>query len=135
VKPARIIDLPPPGRLFVAACRAGAADLKDGAAWQDGELLALCDAAGLRRCAAARLGACVAFLILEASARPFLLSPGDPALSDDEATLAVAVTAAAAKGSNWREVAAWLPARRRMQGLTLLALVNQDLATWPAGVA
>lgn len=125
--------LPPPGRLFVAACRAGQADLHAGVPWEEGELLALCDAAGLRRCAAARLGACIAFLLREACAGPPCLAPqGCPCLTAAEMTLAAAVAGAppAAERAARRIVAGWLPARRRVQGLALLALAAGDLAAW-----
>jgi hypothetical protein len=126
--------LHPAARLFVAACRAGLADLRSGASWEEGELLALCDAAGLRRCAAARIGACVAFLLREAAAGPPCLSPpGCACLSAAETALGAAIVAPpGTERAARRAVAGWLPVRRRLQGLTLLALATGDLEAWGA---
>jgi len=86
--------LPPAGRLLVAACRLGEADLRAGLAWPDSELLALCDAAGLQRCAAARLGAFVAFLLREAGGGqglPGLRAPGCHRIGGPEPILAACI--------------------------------------------
>ena len=124
--------LPPEARLLVAACRAGQADLRAGCCWEDGELLALCDAAGLRRCAAARLGAFVCFLLREAAAQPPCLAPpGCAGLSAPEMVLAAAVSGPPpAERAARRIIAGWWPMRRRIQGIALLALAVQDLAAW-----
>ena len=124
--------LPPGARLLVAACRAGQADLRAGTPWEEGELLALCDAVGLRRCAAARLGAFVCFLLREAAAHPPGLAPqGCCRVSVAEGLLAAAVSGpSAAERDARRIIATWWPMRRRIQGLALLALAAQDLAAW-----
>lgn len=121
--------LPPEARLLVAACRAGQADLRAGAAWEEGELLALCDAAGLRRCAAARLGALVHVLLREAASPPCLAPPGCACLSAAETALAAALAGPPAAR---RSLAGWWPARRHVQGMTLLVLAAQDLTAWAA---
>ena len=125
-------DLPPPGRLFVAALRAGRTDLRTGCAWADGELLALCDAAGLRRCAAARVGACAAFLLREATVDPLCLgASGCAGVTGSETALAAAIAGSPpAVHAARRMVAGWLPVRRRLPGLVLLDLAAQDLAAW-----
>ncbi len=124
--------LPPEARLLVAAVRAGQADLRNGTPWEEGEMLALCDAVGLRRCAAARLGAFVCFLLREAAAHPPALAPqGCCGLTAAERTLAAAVSGPdAAERAARRIVAGWWPMRRRIQGIALLALAVQDLAAW-----
>lgn len=121
--------LPPAARLLIAACRAGQADLRAGAGWEEGELLALCDAAGLRRCAAARLGAFVHLLLREAAAPPGLAPPGCACLSAAETALAAALAGPPAAR---RSLGGWWPARRRVQGMTLLVLAAEDLAAWAA---
>lgn len=126
--------LPPEARLLVAAIRAGQADLRAGRAFEEGEMLALCDAVGLRRCAAARLGAFVCFLLREAAAHPPTLAPqGCCGLTAAEMVLAAAVAGPeAAERAARRIVAGWWPMRRRIQGIALLALAAQDLAAWAA---
>jgi hypothetical protein len=131
----RLAALPPRARLFVAALRAGQADLRRGCPWEEGELLALCDAVGLDRAAAGRLGACVAFLLREARSPPRLAPPGCPRATPDELALAAAVVALppdaaapAPEESRRAVVAGRLPARRRVQGAVLLALASRDLA-------
>jgi hypothetical protein len=128
----RLAALPPRARFFVAALRAGQADLRQGCPWEDGELLALCDAVGLGRAAAGRLGACIAFLMREACSPPRLAPPGCPCATPDELALAGAVVAlpdaAPPVPESRRAVAGRLPARRRVQGAVLLALASQDLA-------
>lgn len=129
-----LCHLPPTARLLVAACRAGQEDLRNGCAWEEGELLALCDAVGLRRCAAARLGAFVACLLREAGqsgTRPCLKPQGCPCLGAPETTLAAAL-AGPDEATARRTIAGWWPPRRRVQGLALLMLATQDLAAWAA---
>jgi hypothetical protein len=132
--PATFRLLPPGARLFIAALRAGQADLDQASTWEESEILALCDVLGLRRCAAARLGACIAFLLREATAVPELLPPGSDAVSGAEVVLAAAVVAPEDEtGPSLlarRVVQRWLPAHRRVQGAALLALAAQDLAAW-----
>lgn len=134
--PTRLLlrHLPPEARLLVGAVRAGQADLRAGTPWEEGELLALCDAVGLRRCAAARLGAFVCFLLREAAAHPPGLAPqGCCGLTAAERTLATAVSGPdAAERAARRIIATWWPMRRRIQGIALLALAVQDLAAWAA---
>lgn len=129
-------SLSPAARLLVAACRAGEADLRSGQGWEEGELLALCDAVGLRRCAAARLGAFVACLLREArqaTGRPCLQPLGCPCLSPSELMLAAAVAAPSAQAAAARRaIAGWWPPRRRVQGLALLFLATEDLSGWAA---
>jgi hypothetical protein len=131
--PVGFLDLPPPGRLFVAALRAGRADLIAATPWPESEMLALGEAVGLLPCAAARLGACVALLLREARVPPVLLAPGSPALSLAEAVLAAAVTGPEdAQREARRRVLPWMPARRRVPALALLALAAADLRAWRA---
>ncbi|MBX9699508.1 MAG: hypothetical protein K2X74_08725, partial [Acetobacteraceae bacterium] len=117
------------------ACRAGAADLHAGTSWEHGELLALCDAVGLRRCAAARLGAFVVVLLRDAAAPPALARMGCACLSAQEVALAATLAGPpAAERAARRVVAGWWPARRRLQGLTLLTLAAGDLSDWAVRV-
>ena len=138
--PPRLATLPPRARFVVAALRAGWADLRCGSPWEDGELLALCDAVGLGRAAAARLGACVTFLLRESSgaaagphggdgAAPRLAPLGYPCATPDELALVRAMDPGLGDAAPRarRAVAARLPARRRVQGLVLLTLAAQDL--------
>lgn len=129
-------NLPPAGRLLVAACRAGHADRRGGQGWEEGELLALCDAVGLRRCAAARLGAFVTCLLREAgeaTGRPCLHPFGCPCLSPSETMLATAIAGPCAQSAAARRaIAGWWPPRRRVQGLALLLLAAEDLVAWAA---
>ena len=137
--PPRFAALPLAARLFLGALRSGLVELRHRPpAWEESEVLALCDAAGLRRCGAARLGACVAFLLREGQAghRDALAAPGCPCLTAPEVVLAAALAGPAGPMlAARRVVAGWLPPRRRMSGLVLLDLAAQDLAAWAAARA
>ena len=128
--PTSFAALPPPARLVIAALRAARLDLARSSAWEDGELLALCDAAGLRRDAAARLGACVVLLLREARSPPCVGPPGSAGVTGDELALVEAIAAMQA-GRPWQAqqvVRRWLPTRRQVQGIALLAVPARDLA-------
>jgi hypothetical protein len=130
-----ITALPGPARFLVSALRAAAADRACGATWDEGELIALCDAVGLRRDAAARIGACLVLLLRESRPAPCLRPFGCGGVAADELAL-LAAFAAMQEGRPWqaqRAVAVRLPPNRRVQGVAMLALAARDLAE--AGLA
>lgn len=128
----RLMELPSPARFLTAALRAVDTDRRAMTAWEDGEMLALSDAVGLRRDAAVRLAACLLLLLREAR-HPLRLRPvGCCCASPDEIAL-VGAFGAMQVGRPWeaqRLLAAWLPARRRVQGIALLAIAARDLAAF-----
>jgi len=99
------------------------------------EYAALCEVCGLAPAGAQRLSALLAFLAGEGRAPLRLGPPGCGCTSADEAALCRAVGAlqSGAPWLVWPVLDRWLPARRRVPGIALLALAAADLAA--AGLA
>jgi hypothetical protein len=117
----------PGERFLVEAARAHAACGE--------EYEALCEVCGLAAAGAQRLATLLGFLGREARAPLRLGRPGCCCATADEVALCHAVGAlqAGAPWLVWPVLDRWLPARRRVQGIALLALAAADLAA--AGLA
>jgi hypothetical protein len=96
---------------------------------------ALCEVCGLAPASAQRLATLLGFLARETRVPLRLGPPGCRCASADEVALCHAVGAmqTGAPWLVWPVLDRWLPARRRVQGIALLALAASDLAS--AGLA